>query len=229
MARKYAGGHIRTAASQNFVLRWVHEDDLPAVHGELINVGLAEDHAMTISDVITCPGADTCAIGVTSSKGLGTELRDRILSGNGKYRDPLVEQIHIKISGCPNSCGQHHVADIGFYGMAIRVGERQVPAFQLMLGGNAQGVGKLSKLTMKIPARKIPDAVERLVGAYVEERDDGEKFSPWAERVGTPRVQELLAEFKIVPEFNSDPMAFVDWGQTKFFTLDDMGEGECAV
>jgi sulfite reductase beta subunit-like hemoprotein len=229
MARDYANGHIRTTATQNFVLRWVHEDDLPAVHGALIDIGLAEAHAMTISDIITCPGADTCAIGVTSSKGLGTELRDRILSGNGKYRDPLVEQIQIKISGCPNSCGQHHVADIGFYGMAIRVGERQVPAFQLMLGGNAQGDGKLSKLTMKIPARKIPDAVERLVGAYVDERDDGETFSPWAERVGTPHVQELLAEYKIVPQFNEDPMAFVDWGQTKFFTLDDMGEGECAV
>ncbi len=229
IAREYANGHVRTTATQNFVLRWVHEDDLAALHGKLIDIGLSEAHAMTISDIITCPGADTCSIGVTSSKGLGTELRDRILGGNGKYRDALVEQIKIKISGCPNSCGQHHVADIGFYGMAIRVGERQVPAFQLMLGGNAEGEGKLSKLTMKIPARYIPDAVERLVGAYVDERGDGEKFSPWAERVGTPHVQELLAEYKIVPQFNQDPMAFVDWGQTKLFTLDDMGEGECAV
>ena len=229
IAREYANGHIRTTATQNFVLRWVHEDDLSAVHGKLIDIGLSEAHAMTISDIITCPGADTCSIGVTSSKGLGTELRDRILSGNGKYRDPLVEKILIKISGCPNSCGQHHVADIGFYGMAIRVGERQVPAFQLMLGGNAQGEGKLSKLTMKIPARYIPDAVERLVGAYVDERGQDEAFSPWAERVGSPHVQELLAEYKIVPQFNQDPMAFVDWGQTKLFTLDDMGEGECAV
>jgi hypothetical protein len=98
-----------------------------------------------------------------------------------------------------------------------------------MLGGNAEGEGKLSKLTMKVPARYIPDAVEKLVGAYVEQRNDGEMFSPWAERVGTPHVQELLAEYKIVPQFNQDPMAFVDWGQTKFFTLDDMGEGECAV
>jgi ferredoxin-nitrite reductase/sulfite reductase (ferredoxin) len=82
---------------------------------------------------------------------------------------------------------------------------------------------------MKIPARYIPDAVERLVGAYVDERSPDEAFSPWAERVGSPHVQELLAEYKIVPQFNQDPMAFVDWGQTKLFTLDDMGEGECAV
>jgi sulfite reductase (ferredoxin) len=229
IARKYAGGHIRTAATQNFVLRWVHEDDLTAVHGELADIGLAEDHAMTISDVMTCPGADTCSIGVTSSKGLGTELRDRILAGNGRYRDPLVNDIKIKISGCPNSCGQHHVADIGFYGMAIRMGERQVPAFQLLLGGNAQGDGRLGKLTMKLPARHIPDAVEKLIDAYVGERTDGEKFAAWSARVGTPHVQEVLAEYKVVPQFNENPMAYVDWGQTKFFTLDDMGEGECAV
>jgi sulfite reductase (ferredoxin) len=229
IGRKYAGGHIRTAATQNFVLRWVHEEDLPALHGALVDIGLAEDHAMTISDVLTCPGADTCSIGVTSSKGLGTELRSRILAGNGKYRDPLVNDIQIKISGCPNSCGQHHVADIGFYGMAIRSGERQLPAFQLMLGGNAQGEGRLGKLTMKMPARGIPDAVEKLVDAYVAGRDEGERFSSWTARVGTPFVQELLSEYKIVPEFTQDPMAYVDWGQAKFFTLDDMGEGECAV
>ncbi len=229
IARKYAGGHIRTAATQNFVLRWVHEDDLPALHGELMDIGLAEDHAMTISDVLTCPGADTCSIGVTSSKGLGTELRNRILAGNGKYRDPLVDEMRIKISGCPNSCGQHHVADIGFFGMAVRMGDRQVPAFQMMLGGNAQGEGRLGKITMKIPARYIPDAVEKLVGAYVEQRNDGEKFGSWTSRVGTPHVQEILAEYKVVPEFTQDPMAYVDWGQTKLFTLDDMGEGECAV
>ena len=175
IARKYAGGHIRTAASQNFVLRWVHEDDLAAVHGELVDIGLAEDHAMTISDVMTCPGADTCAIGVTSSKGLGTELRSRIIAGNGTYHnDPLVNEIKIKISGCPNSCGQHHVADIGFYGMAIRVGERQIPAFQLMLGGNAQGEGKLAKLTMKIPARDAPDA-GREAARHVRRRAHGRR------------------------------------------------------
>jgi sulfite reductase (ferredoxin) len=229
IARRYANGHIRTAATQNFVLRWVHDDDLPALHGELLDIGLAEDHAMTISDVMTCPGADTCSIGVTSSKGLGTELRNRILAGNGKYRDPLVNEMRIKISGCPNSCGQHHVADIGLYGMAIRNGERQIPAFQLLVGGNAEGEGRLGTLTMKIPARYVPDAVDTLIGAYVSERNDGERIAAWSSRVGKAHVQELLAEYKAVPEFTQDPMAYVDWGQTKLFTLDDMGEGECAV
>jgi sulfite reductase beta subunit-like hemoprotein len=230
LARDYANGHIRTTATQNFVLRWIHEEDLPGVYNALADLGLAEANALTISDVITCPGADTCSIGVTSSKGLGTELRARIAAGNGLYKDPLVEDIQIKVSGCPNSCGQHHVADIGFYGMAIRMGERQVPAFQMMLGGNAQGDnGRLAKLTMKIPARYVPDAFEKVVAAYVEGRNDGEKFAAWTQRVGTPAVQEILAEYKTAPEFTKDPMAYVDWGQSKLFTLDDMGEGECAV
>jgi sulfite reductase (ferredoxin) len=229
IARKYGGGHIRTTATQNFVLRWVHADDLPAVHAELADIGLAEDHALTISDVMTCPGADTCAIGVTSSKGLGTEIRARILAGNGKYRDPLVNNLKIKISGCPNSCGQHHVADIGFYGMAIRMGDRQVPAFQLLLGGSGQGEGRLASLTMKIPARSVPDALEKLIDAYVAGRGEGEQFQSWTSRLGKAGAQELLAEYKIVPEFTQNPMAYVDWGQTKLFTLDDMGEGECAV
>ena len=82
---------------------------------------------------------------------------------------------------------------------------------------------------MKMPAKAAPEAVETLVKTYVEERTDGEKFAGWAERAGTPRIQELLADYKIVPEFTKDPMAYVDWGQSKFFTLDDMGEGECAV
>jgi len=229
IARTYGGGHIRTTATQNFVLRWVHADDLPAVHAELSDIGLAEAHALTISDVMTCPGADTCAIGVTSSKGLGTEIRSRILAGNGKYRDPLVNNLKIKVSGCPNSCGQHHVADIGFYGMAIRMGDRQVPAFQLLLGGSAQGEGRLASLTMKIPARSAPDALEKLIDAYVAGRGDGEQFQSWTSRIGKAQVQEILAQYKIVPEFTQDPMAYVDWGQSKFFTLDDMGEGECAV
>jgi sulfite reductase (ferredoxin) len=229
IARMFGGGHIRTTATQNFVLRWVHADDLPAVHAALADIGLAEDHALTISDVMTCPGADTCAIGVTSSKGLGTEIRSRILAGNGKYRDPLVNNLKIKISGCPNSCGQHHVADIGFYGMAIRMGDRQVPAFQLLLGGSGQGEGRLASLTMKIPARSVPDALEKLIDAYVAGRGEGEQFQSWTSRLGKAQMQELLAEYKIVPEFTQDPMAYVDWGQTKFFTLDDMGEGECAV
>jgi len=140
LSRKYAGGKARTAVNQNIVLRWVHGEDLPGVHAGLIEAGLAEDGVLTISDVMTCPGADTCSLGVTSSKGLGRAIRDEMFAKNGHFKsDPLSEQIRIKISGCPNSCGHHHVADIGFYGNAVRSGERMVPSFSMLVAGRGDG------------------------------------------------------------------------------------------
>ena len=231
LSRKYTGGKLRTAANQNIVLRWVHDEDLPALHAELIAAGLAEDGALTLSDVMTCPGADTCSLGVTSSKALGLALRDMLQSANGHLKDdPLVEQIRIKISGCPNSCGHHHVADIGFYGNAVRSGERMVPAFSMLIAGKGDGQdARIGKHVMKISAKRIPDAVTALIEHYRDQRQDGEPFGDWAIRVGTDRIKELMAEYKDMPVYEKDPMAFVDWGANRLFSLDEMGEGECAV
>jgi ferredoxin-nitrite reductase/sulfite reductase (ferredoxin) len=213
------------------VLRWVHGDDLPSLHAELIEAGLAEDGALTLSDVMTCPGADTCALGVTSSKGLGTAIRDQLFAKNGHLKDdPLVEQIRIKISGCPNSCGHHHVADIGFYGNAVRSGERMVPAFSMLIAGKADGAdARIGKHVMKVAAKRVPQAVTTLIEHYQQDRSEGEPFADWAIRVGTDHVKEVLADYKDMPTYNEDPMAFVDWGANKLFSLEEMGEGECAV
>ena len=231
ISRTYAGGKIRTAVNQNMVLRWVHEEDLPSLHAALIECGLAEDGVLTLTDVMTCPGTDTCSLGVTSSKGLGTAIRERLAASNGNYKsDPLVEQIRIKISGCPNSCGHHHVADIGFYGNAVRSGERMVPAFSMLVAGKAQGEdARIGKHVMKIATKRIPEAVTTLIDYYTGDRNDGEPFDEWALRVGTPAIKEIMADFKDMPVYNEDPMAFVDWGATKLFSLDEMGEGECAI
>ena len=231
IADKYTGGKIRTAANQNMVLRWVHEEDLPALHAELVDIGLAEDGALTLSDVMTCPGADTCSLGVTSSKGMGRALRNQLSAVNGHFKgDPLVEQMRIKISGCPNSCGHHHVADIGFYGNAVRSGERMVPAFSMLIGGKAQGPdASIGTHVMKIAAKRIPDAVMTLIEHYQGDRNEGEPFSEWAERVGKGHLKEVLADYEKMPVYEEDPMAFVDWEATKLFSLDEMGEGECAV
>jgi len=231
MSRKYAGGRIRTAVNQNMVLRWVHDEDLPSLHAELIEAGLAEDGALTLTDVMTCPGADTCSLGVTSSKGLGRAIRDELIAKNGHLKsDPLVEAIRIKISGCPNSCGHHHVADIGFYGNAVRSGERMVPAFSMLIAGRADGPdARIGKHVMKIAAKRIPDAVVTLIEGYKSERNDAEPFADWATRVGNDHIKEVLAGYAQMPVYNEDPMAFVDWGANKLFSLDEMGEGECAV
>ena len=231
LSRKYSGGKLRTAVNQNMVMRWVHDEDLPSLHAELIQAGLAEDGALTLTDVMTCPGADTCSLGVTSSKGLGTAIRDTLLASNGHLKDdPLVEQIRIKISGCPNSCGHHHVADIGFYGNAVRSGERMVPAFSMLIAGKGEGSdARIGTHVMKIAAKRVPDAVTTLIEHYQEDRSEGEPFGDWAIRVGKAHVQEVLADYKEMPTFEKDPMSFVDWSSNKLFSLDDMGEGECAV
>ena len=231
MSRKYAGGRLRTAVNQNMVLRWLHEEDLPSLHAELIEAGLAEDGALTLTDVMTCPGADTCALGVTSSKGLGTAIRDVLLSKNGHMKsDPLVEQIRIKISGCPNSCGHHHIADIGFYGNAVRSGDRMVPSFSMLIAGKGDGPdARIAKHVMKIAAKRVPDAVTTLIEHYQQDRNEGEPFGDWAIRVGNDHIKEVLVDYAQMPIFVEDPTAFVDWGAEKLFTLDDMGEGECAV
>ena len=231
ISRTYAGGRLRTAVNQNMVLRWVHEEDLPALHGDLIAAGLAEDGVLTLSDVMTCPGADTCALGVTSSKGLGRAIRDEILAKNGHLKsDPLVEQIRIKISGCPNSCGHHHIADIGFYGNAVRSGERMVPSFSMLIAGRGDGPdARIAKHVMKLPAKKIPEAVTVLIEHYQGNRNDAEPFADWAIRVGNDYIKDALADYAVMPKYEEDPMSFVDWGATKLFSLDEMGEGECAV
>ena len=231
ISRTYAGGRIRTAVNQNMVLRWVHGEDLPGVHADLIKAGLAEDGALTISDVMTCPGADTCSLGVTSSKAMGTAIRDSLFAANGHLRDdPLVEQIRIKISGCPNSCGHHHIADIGFYGNAVRSGERMVPAFSMLIAGKGDGPdARIGMHVMKIASKRIPEAISTLIEHYQENRNEGEPFGDWGLRVGKDYIKELLADYREMPVFEKDPMAFVDWGATKLFSLDDMGEGECSV
>jgi sulfite reductase (ferredoxin) len=231
LSRKYAGGKLRTAVNQNLVLRWVHDEDLASLHAELIEAGLAEDGVLTLTDVMTCPGADTCSLGVTSSKGLGTALRDKLLETNGHFKsDPLVEQIRIKISGCPNSCGHHHIADIGFYGNAVRSGERMVPAFSMLIAGKGDGPdARIAQHVMKIAAKRVPDAVTSLIERYQGERNEGEPFGDWAVRMGTGYIKELMLDYADMPKYEEDPMAFVDWGAFKLFSLEDMGEGECAV
>ncbi len=228
-ARRYAGGRIRTAAVQNMVLRWVHEVDLPSLYADLVEAGMGEAGAGTLSDIMACAGTDTCSLGITSSRGLAGVLRETVLNGDGPFADPLVRQIRVKISGCPNSCGHHHIADVGFHGCAVHSDGRLVPAFQMLVGGRGSGEGVIAWPVMKVAARHVPEAFAQLIATYVEERRDGEPFAEYTRRVGTDHIREALAEFRKMPAFDRDPMAFVDWGASKLFSLDERGEGECGV
>src|SRR5215471_712062 len=134
MARKYTKETVRTTVEQNMVLRWVSEGDLPAVYAELKAAHLAQSGAGTIVDVVSCPGTDTCKLGISSSRGLSAELRSRLLA-KGYELEEAIRGLHIKVSGCFNSCGQHHAADLGFYGMNRTKNGYAVPHFQVILGG----------------------------------------------------------------------------------------------
>ena len=134
IVQEFTNGTIRTSVEQNFVIRWVSNVDIPALHAALAAVDLAEPGASNILDIVACPGTDTCKLGISSSRGLAAELRNR-LAAKSIHLDEAIQNLHIKISGCFNSCGQHHVADIGFYGASRTVSGFRIPHFQVVLGG----------------------------------------------------------------------------------------------
>lgn len=228
--REYCGGRARTTIQQNLVLRWVRDESLYEVWKRLKDLKLASPGAHSITDVVSCPGTDSCKLGITSSMGLNRAIQERVEAMD--VSDPLTKQIHIKMSGCPNSCGQHHIANIGFHGAVIKVDGHEMPAYHVFVGGNYDGgTMQLAKQLPKVrlPAKRGPDAVERFVSMYESERQDGEEFNTYVERVGTDRFKAAIEDLVIPAEFNEDNEAmFVDWGKAELYHM-ERGEGECAV
>jgi sulfite reductase (ferredoxin) len=225
-ARRWSGDEARASAGQNLVLRDVRVDELSALYDFLLPHGLAEAEALGIRDVVTCPGADTCNLGITSSRGLGRAV-GRWLD-DGRLQDlPEFAGTSIKASGCPNSCSQHHIATVGFYGNSKHVGDDPVPHYMLMLGGGIDARGaRMAQPVMKIPARRVPVALERLVAQYREERGGGELFAEWVERADRDAVKARLADLTLSDAPTAEEI--VDWDQDTAFT-GKTGEGECAV
>ena len=214
---------VRTVINQNLVIPWVPFDRTRGLHDGLRELDLATPGARTISDVTGCPGATTCNLGITRSLTLADVL-SRELAGE---TDPEVLKIHIKISGCPNSCGQHHIADIGFYGNARKIGEQQAPFYQLMLGGQvgADGV-RFARQVMPLPARPIPAVIREILAFYKEARQPSETFSAWTARIADEAIVSRLRPFADVQEPSEE--LFVDWGDTETYSL-KLGRGECAA
>ncbi|HTR46065.1 MAG TPA: nitrite/sulfite reductase [Verrucomicrobiae bacterium] len=226
VVRKYTKETVRTTVEQNFVIRWVSRKDLPEVYKELRAAHLAAPGAGTIVDVVTCPGTDTCKLGISSSRGLAAELRKRLDEGNFQA-DEAVENLHIKISGCFNSCGQHHVGDLGFYGVSRKVGGYAVPHFQVVLGGEWEhNAGSYGLPVAAIPSKNIPKVVTRLTGRYLEGRSKGESFKDFIKRIGKVELKNMLDDLARPPA--GDRSYFSDWGDPREYSLEDMGVGECA-
>ena len=225
---RYNGGLARTTVEQNIVLRWISLADLPSLYTDLAAVGLSEPGASALRDITACPGTDTCKLGISSSRGLAAELRQRVSACNGEL-DPSVKDLKIKISGCFNSCGQHHVADIGFYGVSRKSDNHAVPHFQVVLGGQWTGnAGAYGLAVAAVPAKRVPEAVERITSFYVEERDPGETFQSFIKRAGKAKIRTLLQDLTRIPTHAEDSSYYSDWGDPREYSLGDMGVGECA-
>jgi sulfite reductase (ferredoxin) len=228
IARRFTKETIRTTVEQNIVLRWVSQNDLFELYKALHATRLADPGAETILDVTTCPGTDTCKLGISSSRGLAAELRNRLAEKSFQSNE-AVDNLHIKISGCFNSCGQHHVADLGFYGVSRKIAGYAVPHFQVVLGGEwSHNGGSYGLPVMAIPSKNIPDAVTRLVGRYADGRKDGEIFKDFIKRMGKAELKTLLEDLSRPPGNPSDRSIFTDWGDPREYSLGDMGVGECA-
>ena len=227
--RDYSGGYARTTVQQNLVLRWVRDEAVYEVWKALGELGLGDAGPRTIVDTVSCPGTDSCKLGITSSMGLNAAVRERLESM--QIEDELIKKVHVKMSGCPNGCSQHHIANIGFYGASLKVGGRTMPAYIPHLGGRYEG-GEVvfgTRLKSRLPAKRVPDAVERWVRLYESGREEGEQFNAFVERVGTPRFEEEVKDLTLPADFSLETMQqFIDWSRSSPYKV-ERGEGECAI
>jgi len=234
--RKYTGGRARTSQEQNLVLRFIPEQMLHNVFDQLVEIGLAEANANSISNVVSCPGTDSCKLGITSSMGLAGALKKEIESWDNLLEDEGVNDIRVKMSGCPNGCGLHHIANIGFHGAATKGADgEQIPAYEMFLGGNYGDVNVHDSRIgtriprIKIPAKSVPGVLKNVVSYYKDNRADGEKFNDFLDRVGLETVTEVAERAQeAAAEATPGSDLYKDWERTNLYKL-ERGEGECAV
>jgi len=217
---------VRITNRQNFVLRGLAESDLQALFERLDSIGMAQPGAELARDVVACPGADTCNLAVTQSRGLASAIGEA-LEAAGLAE---VDGIRTNISGCTNSCGQHHIADIGFFGAERRARGRSAPGYQLLLGGYVgQEQIHFGQKALRLPAKAVPEAVVRIVAAYRDERRIGEDFRTYLERSGgIGGVTEMLADLDEFPDPEAHPEYYVDYDETGPYEA-SVGDSECAV
>lgn len=233
-AERFANGAVWTSADQNLLLRFVPAGDLKALHGALVAAGVGADGAATLRDVTSCPGADSCNLAVTTSRGLGRAISgalDGALAAGGALAEAveLARDATIKISGCPHSCGRHHIADLGFHGAARKIGGKAMPVYQLHLGGGVDGEGAVfGGQVVKIPAKRVPAAVLVLVERFAAERQGDEAFAAYLRRLPADRVKELLAAHTSIDPADASDDEFMDFDAQNGFIVETKA-GECAA
>jgi sulfite reductase beta subunit-like hemoprotein len=225
IADELGDGTVRLTIDQNILLPWVDKRSVPALYARLHAAGLARRDLHTVRDVTSCQGADTCNLAVTSSRAVASAITAR-LEADGLGAEGDAAKTLIKVSGCPNSCGQHHIADLGFHGGAKNTGDGAIPVYQLHLGGGVDERGaRFGRQVVKIIARRVPDAVVRLLRFYEAERAAGESPAAFFERVDGKTVVAALGDV-VTAQVAPDERA--DIGETAGFLVHS-GEGECAA
>ncbi|MCB0632347.1 MAG: HEPN domain-containing protein, partial [Lewinella sp.] len=223
--KTYAADDIRVTVNQGLFLRYLRPEVLPLLFQTLDQLGFAEGGADSIADVTACPGTDTCALGVTNSTGLSEVLSDVLQ----KEYPTLVEnsEIKIKISGCMNACGQHMAAQIGFHGSSIKREDLVIPAMQIVLGGGVspQGIGSTADKVIKLPTKRIPEALRYLLNDFASEGRANELFNDYYQRQGKRYFYNLLKPLSDLEDLAETD--FFDWGQDQQYEQ-EIGVGECA-
>jgi len=220
------GASVRLTNRQNLVFRDLTEDELPQIFGRLDSIGMAEAGAELARDVVACPGADTCNLAVTQSRGLAKAIGDR-LEEEGLSE---IGGVRINISGCTNSCGQHHASDIGFFGAERRAHGRSAPGYQMLLGGYVgQEQVYFGEKALRLPAKNAAEGAVRVIRRFADEREAGETFRTWLDRAGgASGVGSTLKELDAFPAFEDNPDFYIDYGETGPYVA-EIGESECAT
>jgi sulfite reductase beta subunit-like hemoprotein len=224
LSRDAGDSYVRVSMDQNLMLGFIPIHNLKRVYEALRQIDLAGAGAHQIEDVTTCPGAYSCNLALTKSMNLG----DAVAKAVAGYDDPGVRRLGVRISGCPNSCGQHWTGDFGFYGNARKIDGREVPYYQMLLGGgyDAEGILRFGLAIQSVPARLAPVAVRRVLDHFIANRVSGETFRDYVLRHKVETFRAMTADLAKPAE--TFPELYQDWGDEEAFSL-KLGRGECAA
>ena len=227
LACAFSDGTVRVTAVQNVVFRWVRRGDVAALFRSLQAAGLGLPDADSIADVTSCPGAESCKLAVTQSRGLGQAVEQHLRSTPALI--DMARTLDIKVSGCPNGCGQHHIAAIGFQGSLRKVDGRAIPQYFIQVGGGIDADRTtFGRLAAKVPARRAPQALERLVRLYAAEKEDGDTPLAFFRRLDITRVKMLLADLETLTAATASSEDYIDLAETTVFRP-ETSDGECAT
>lgn len=226
-ARKFKEGTMRSTHDQNLVFRWIHKSELKTLFDELKKIGLEKSGAKTVADVMCCAGASTCRLGICLSRGLSSALSNAFEKETENIQS--IENLKIKVSGCPNACGQNPVGQIGLFGAARRIGEKMVPFYMISLGGRVEeGKTALGENIGMVPSKDIPSIFSSFLKDYKSNGQDSD-FYKYLKNRGKKFMKDLIDKHQSVPSYAKNKDYYFDWGAKEEFSLAGRGAGECGA